>query len=77
MTASTGYRKLTTQYLETVDGHGHASAVRLLSDAEALLRDALDLFSGTHELCDEVESPEWIWRWRVLELLDDAQEVQI
>ena len=46
----------------------------LLADALALLRDALDIFSGEHELCDEVESREWLWRFRVLYLLNDAQE---
>lgn len=47
-----------------------------LDEALALLADALDLFDGEHELCDEVDSPEWQWRWRVKYLLDDAKEVQ-
>jgi len=41
-------------------------------EARQLLEKALDLFHGTHELCDDVGSDEWIWRWRVLTLLDDA-----
>jgi len=45
-----------------------------LANALALLRDALDIFSGEHGLCDEVETPEWLWRWRVMYLLDDVQE---
>ena len=46
----------------------------MLANALGLLRDALDLFHGEHELCDEVETPEWVWRWRVIYLLDDATE---
>ena len=30
-----------------------------------LLKTAKDLFDGTHELCDEVDSEEWLWKWRV------------
>ena len=45
-----------------------------IDEALALLRDALDIFHGEHELCDEVESPEWLWRWRTLYLLDATQE---
>ncbi len=29
--------------------------------SDKLLKEALDLFHGTHELCDEVNSDEWIW----------------
>ena len=44
-----------------------------IDEAIKLLRDGLDLFHGTHELCDEVASPEWVWRWRVEYLLDDMK----
>jgi len=47
-----------------------------LDEAIKLLSDALDLFSGTHELCDEVTSPEWVWRWRTLYLLNDIEAQQ-
>ena len=30
-----------------------------------LLKTAKDLFDGTHELCDEADSEEWLWKWRV------------
>ena len=46
----------------------------MLADALALLRVALDLFHGEHELCDEVDSREWLWRFRTLYLLDATQE---
>lgn len=45
-------------------------------DTLALLREALDLFHGTHELCTVVDSPEWIWRWRVAYLLEQAEAAQ-
>lgn len=32
---------------------------------DELLKTAKDLFDGTHELCDEVNSEEWLWKWRV------------
>lgn len=47
-----------------------------LDDAEALLREALDLWHGTHELCDVADTPEWFWRWRVAYLLDQAEPAQ-
>ena len=42
------------------------------NEAMTLLSRAIDLFHGTHELCDEVNSEEWLWRWQVLTLLDDS-----
>lgn len=33
--------------------------------ADALLKEAKNLFDGTLALCDEVNSDEWIWKWRV------------
>ena len=44
--------------------------------AETLLREALDLWHGTHELCDVADTPEWTWRWRVAYLLDQAEPAQ-
>lgn len=47
-----------------------------LNEAINLLRDALDIFDGEHELCDEMTSPEWVWRWRVKYLLYDLEHPQ-
>jgi len=47
----------------------------LATEALALLAEALDIFHEEHELCDEVSSREWLWRWRTLTLLDDADGV--
>ena len=30
-----------------------------------LLKTAKDLLDGTHNLCDVVDSEEWLWKWRV------------
>jgi len=45
-----------------------------LDQALLLLAEALDIFHGERELCDDVGSREWLWRWRSLTLLADAQE---
>jgi hypothetical protein len=42
---------------------------------EELLNEALNLFSGTHELCDEVLSEEWLWKWKTeYALYDETKE---
>ena len=45
----------------------HERQIRIRDE---LLKDALDMFHGEHELCDEVNSDEWIWRYQVLYLLE-------
>jgi len=41
---------------------------------ETLLRKAIDLFDGTHELCYDVMSEEWIWKYQTLYALDDLNK---
>lgn len=38
-----------------------------LSQNDALLQEALDLFDGTYELCDNVPDERWIWKHKVRE----------
>lgn len=33
--------------------------------AEALIQEADLLFNQERELCDEANTPEWLWRWKV------------
>jgi hypothetical protein len=42
------------------------------SVSDMLLKDALDLFNGTYELCDQPNTEEWIWKWRVRYYLHDT-----
>lgn len=41
---------------------------------EELLREALNLFDGTHELCDDILSEEWIWKWKAEYALYGSEE---
>lgn len=50
--------------------HEGAAALAEVASLRAELAKAIDLFHGTHELCDEVGSEEWVWRFRALYLLD-------
>lgn len=40
--------------------------------SDQLLKDALNLFHGTLELCDDPQSDEWIWKWRVRYYFEDT-----
>lgn len=47
-----------------------------MDEAIELLQQALILFDGDNELCDEVESPEWIWKFRARYLIYDYEQKQ-
>ena len=52
------------------DACGSDDRIYVLSVAVKLLRDALYIFDGTLELCDDVYSEEWIWKHSARGLLD-------
>ncbi len=47
-----------------------------MDEAIEVIREALILFDGEHELCDEAQSPEWIWKFRAKYLLYDYDQKQ-
>lgn len=50
--------------------HEGAAALAEVASLRTALAKALDLFSGARELCYQVGSEEWEWRFRALYLLD-------
>lgn len=42
-----------------------------LKEAKKLLEEAVNLFVSVHELCDDVGSEEWIWKWCIKGWLHD------
>lgn len=46
-------------------GNDSISPALALEEAKKLLNEARDLFDGKHSLCDDANSEEWIWKWKV------------
>ena len=57
--------------------HEGAQALAEVESLRAELAKAIDLFHGTHELCDEAGSEEWVWRFRALYLLDGTKPLEM
>lgn len=40
--------------------------------ADKLLKEARDIFDGELSLCDDANTPEWIWKWKVRYYFEDT-----
>jgi hypothetical protein len=48
------------------------AALEAKAEAEKLLRKAMDIFDGELSLCDDANTPEWLWKWRVRYYFEDT-----
>jgi hypothetical protein len=61
-----------------IDQHASDDLIKIMGQIEALnvavelLKAAKDLLDGTHNLCDKVDSEEWLWKWRVRYFLEET-----
>ena len=54
--------------LATLEALAEAKAV-----ADELLKEAKDIFDGELSLCDDANTSEWLWKWKVRYYFEDTE----